>query len=394
LKSISTMFPSAFLILSVRNKDIVSSQKCREPNNDSRAAESIVEQQLSGDMKMSPQSGNSGQSGQQQPQQPQQQQQQQQQLTIQQQNINSHQLPQHNQQPMYQPVYMAQGPNGSVYQMMPQTLGSNVYVSNVTANVNLHGYVPATHPQHVMAPAYLASTDQSQNVTPGTAGAIMHENHNNNVRANGGNSGRRVRSSNSGRNNGNNSGMNRRMDYQPNNNNNNNRGHPSNQQEMMQHQPQAMMEPQPVASYPQYYTIPYHNPHHGAPTFYAAPPPHMAGHPSAQHATGTPLYIAASPMPMHGYPQMYYPQGVMYQPIIQPQEYQPIVDPEEKGEQHDGGNQQQIAWQGQAQIVEYNDQPPQQQQGVQHDQNDQEYQSQVRKCSMFLLISMNKVPSF
>jgi hypothetical protein len=152
-----------FFVFSVHNTDIPS-KKCKE------LIKKSVENHLT-EMKMSPQSGSSAQ---QQPNQQQATQQQHQQLSIQQPNINN--------QPMYQiPAYVAtQGPHGGLYQMqmLPQSMGSNVYVSNVTANVNVHGYMATAHPQQMMTPTYLTPTEQqSQNSTSAVAGTIVHESH-------------------------------------------------------------------------------------------------------------------------------------------------------------------------------------------------------------------------
>lgn len=169
------------------------------------------------------------------------------------------------------------------HQIMSGLPLSSVYVGNVTANVNVHGYVsayPHISPQQV----YPSEVPQE---TP------------NPVR-NGGREARRGRSNKPGS---------KRVDGQYGDRNSSGR----HAQEVIQVQPSPLVESPPGNSnlpqqgFPQFFPIsPMHHPYQ--PPYYnpstpTHPAPHLP-HPSAQHATGTPIYLPGHPIypppPMYG----------------------------------------------------------------------------------------------
>lgn len=175
------------------------------------------------------------------------------------------------------------------HQIMSGLPISNVYVGNVTANVNVHGYV-GTYP-HI----------SPQQVYPA-------ESANPPIR-NGGREARRGRSSKLG---------NKHVDGQYGERNSSGR----HTQEVMQVQPSALVESPPANSnmpqqgFPQFYPMsamahPYQSPYYSPST-----PTHLP-QPSAQHATGTPIYLPGHAMyaPPPPPPQpLYGPYGPPHQP--------------------------------------------------------------------------------
>lgn len=186
--------------------------------------------------------------------------------------------------------------------MIPAGIPPNVYVNNVTANVNLHGWaahsVPAYiqgGPQHYMpGEVQPGLVDQSNQVMQTMQPVAV-------TSSNTGRSARRGR----GRNNNNN---NRRNDYVQ-------------RQQQESPAPQDMVnapsvDPQAMANaYPPYgYQYNY-------PTYYGGPPQNHMVHPQAQQAAGPPLYV--SPIPVYPGPQIYnYHPSVIYQSMMHPAEYQ------------------------------------------------------------------------
>ncbi|KDR21218.1 ubiquitin carboxyl-terminal hydrolase 10-B isoform X3 [Zootermopsis nevadensis] len=160
----------------------------------------------------------------------------------------------------------------------------NVYVGNVTANVNVHGYL-STYP-HI----------SPQQVYPSEG---PHETVNPSVR-NGGREARRGRSSKLG---------NKRMDVQYGDRNSSGR----HTQEAIQVQQSPLVETSTANSslaqqgYPQFFPInslphPFQTPYYN-PSTPAHPASHLPPHPSAQHATGPPIYMPGHPIypPPHMY---------------------------------------------------------------------------------------------
>lgn len=158
---------------------------------------------------------------------------------------------------------------------------SNVYVGNVTANVNVHGYVSA-YP-HI----------SPQQVYPAE---VPHESANSAAR-NGGREARRGRSSKMG---------NKRVDGQYGDRNSLGR----HTQEVIQVQPSSLVESPPTGNsnipqqgFTQFFPIsPMHHPYYN-PSTPTHPAPHLPHHLSAQHATGTPIYLSGHPIyppPMYG----------------------------------------------------------------------------------------------
>ncbi|PSN48542.1 hypothetical protein C0J52_05928 [Blattella germanica] len=171
---------------------------------------------------------------------------------------------------------------------------SNVYVGNVTANVNVHGFVnnpyaPYISPQQVYA------------------GEVSHESAPAAVR----NGGRETRPRRPKPNN-------KRMDGQF-----ADRSAGRHSQEVISAQPPPLVDSPPTVNsnltqpnFPMYPISPMH--HHGYPaTFYNTPtpshPPHIPHHPSAQHAAGTPIYLPGHPAAMYAHPTIYstYPHQPM-----------------------------------------------------------------------------------
>ncbi|XP_053953660.1 PDZ and LIM domain protein Zasp [Anastrepha ludens] len=236
--------------------------------------------------------------------------------------------------------------------MMPAQLPSNVYVNNVTANVNLHGwthavptYIPggAQHYIHGDVPS-----DQNPSVMQAMPAIPVALTPSNALVAAGGNGNptsqignMSSRGSRRGRGRGG-SGGSRRGDY------NNQRhpppeGSPAPQQQMVQTQEQIgqqlplaqQQQPQQVeqtsqlmasgppsyAAQPQYA----HAPTYAAypyQTYFATQNPMLHPAQAAQQATGTPLYVSHMPMynPHHVY--NYMGGQFVYPPVINPPEYQ------------------------------------------------------------------------
>jgi len=177
------------------------------------------------------------------------------------------------------------------HQIVPGLPISNVYVGNVTANVNVHGYV-GTYPHISPQQSYPVESVSSP------------------VR-NGGREARRGRSSKLG---------NKHMDGQYGERNSSGR----HTQEVAQVQPSPLVESPPANSnmpqqgFPQFYPMsamphPYQSPYYSPST-----PTHLP-QPSAQHATGTPIYLSGPAM----YPPP--PPQTLYTPYAQP--HQPPVAP-------------------------------------------------------------------
>lgn len=170
---------------------------------------------------------------------------------------------------------------------------SNVYVGNVTANVNVHGYM-STYP-HISPQQVYPSEVTQESPNP--------------VR-NGGREARRGRSNKPGS---------KRVDGQYGDRNSSGR----HSQEVIQVQPSPLVDSPPGNSnlpqqgFPHFFPIsplhhsyqpPYYNP--STPTH---PAPHLP-HPSAQHATGTPIYLPGHPIypppPVYGtYTPHHQPHG-------------------------------------------------------------------------------------
>jgi hypothetical protein len=174
----------------------------------------------------------------------------------------------------------------------------SVYVGNVTANVNVHGYMstfPPISPQQV----YQSEVPQE---SPDTI-------------RNGGREARRGRSNKAGS---------KRVDGQYGDRNSSGRHN----QEVIQVQPSSLLESPPGNSnlpqqaFPQIFPIsPIHHPYQ--PSYYSPstpthPAPHLL-HPSAQHATGTPIYLPGHPI--YGPPPVYR----TYTPHHQPHGAPPIM---------------------------------------------------------------------
>ncbi|GAB0092632.1 ubiquitin carboxyl-terminal hydrolase 10-A [Sergentomyia squamirostris] len=235
-----------------------------------------------------------------------------------------------------QPAYLPQGSH--MYQMMPAPMSSNVYVSNVTANVNVHSfmtpqisqsYIPgASGSQYIpgeMAPQHDPAVIHQAPPAPSGPGGRM------------GGGPRRGRGNKSG-------GMHRRgggNDYVS-------RQQQQQEQHRQQQQHQGgggapqelmppLMDPQQVLGTPGYSPI-----YYSYPNFYPHSSHNPMPHPSAQHAAGHPIYV---PNPMQMYPSShqipYAPphQLFMYPPaMMSPPEY-PIMDEkvvEEQGQVNDG----------------------------------------------------------
>jgi hypothetical protein len=161
---------------------------------------------------------------------------------------------------------------------------SNVYVGNMTANVNVHGFV-GTYPH--ISPQQVYSAE------------VPHETTNPCVR----NGGREARRGRSGK-------PNKRGDGQYGDRNSSGR----HTQEVLQVQQSTLVEsppagnsnmPQqgftqffPISALPHPFQSAYYNP--STPTH---PPPHLPPHPSAQHAGGTPMFMSGHPIytPTHVY---------------------------------------------------------------------------------------------
>lgn len=172
------------------------------------------------------------------------------------------------------------------HQIMPGLPISNVYVGNVTANVNVHGYV-GTYPH--ISPQQVYSAESA----------------NPPVR-NGGREARRSRYGKLG---------NKQMDGQYGERNSSGR----HSQEVIQVQPSPLVESPPANSnmpqqgFPQFYHMsalahPYQSPYYSPST-----PTHLP-QPSAQHATGTPIYLSGHPI----YPPPPPPPQPLYGPYAPP----------------------------------------------------------------------------
>ncbi|XP_018804399.1 PREDICTED: homeobox protein 5 [Bactrocera latifrons] len=236
--------------------------------------------------------------------------------------------------------------------MMPAQIPSNVYVNNVTANVNLHGWahtVPAYIPGG--APHYIQGDmppDQNPSVLQAIPGMPVALAPSNAIVAAGGNGNLSTqmgtmssRGSRRGRGRGG-SGGSRRGDY------NNQRhpppeGSPAPQPQMVQTQDQIGQQQsltqqqqsqqidssnQLMATAPPSYAA---QPQYAHPSAYAAYPyqayfaaqnPILHPAQAAQQATGTPLYV--SHMPMYNAPPVYNYMGspFVYPPVMNPPEYQ------------------------------------------------------------------------
>ncbi|CAD7002480.1 unnamed protein product [Ceratitis capitata] len=236
--------------------------------------------------------------------------------------------------------------------MMPAQIPSNVYVNNVTANVNLHGwahtvptYIPGGAPHYIQGdvpPDQNPSVMQAAPLMPvalaPTNAALVAAGSNGNPTAQGGNMNSRGTRRGRGRGG---SGGSRRSDY-------NNQRHPQpegspapqpqmvqtpeqmsqqqqqHQQQLQQIDPSGQLMTSGPASYaaqPQYA----HPPAYAAyqyQTYFAAQNPMLHPAQAAQQATGTPLYV--SHMPMYNAHPVYNYMGspFVYPPVINPPEYQ------------------------------------------------------------------------
>lgn len=206
-----------------------------------------------------------------------------------------HYLPAHGVQPVAGPVYPT---------MIPGGIPPNVYVNNVTANVNLHGwtahpvptYIPGGPQHYLPGEVQPAIADQSNQVMQTIQPLPV-------TGSNPGRSSRRGR----GRNNSNN---NRRNEYVQ-------------RQQQESPAPQEIVnaptvDPQTMANaaYPQYaYQYTY-------PTYFGGPPQNHMVHPQAQQATGHPLYVA-SPISVYPGHQIYnYHTGIIYPSMMHAADYQ------------------------------------------------------------------------
>ncbi|XP_036214946.2 putative uncharacterized protein DDB_G0271606 [Bactrocera oleae] len=237
--------------------------------------------------------------------------------------------------------------------MMPAQIPSNVYVNNVTANVNLHGWahtVPAYIPGG--APHYIQGDippDQNPSVMQAIPGMPVALAPSNAIVAPGGNGNSSTqmgtmssRGSRRGRGRGG-SGGSRRGDY------NNQRhpppeGSPAPQPQMVQAQEQIGQQqsltqqqqsqqidssnqlmatgPPSYAAQPQYAPPPAYAAYPYQAYFAAAQNPMLHPAQAAQQATGTPLYV--SHMPMYNAHPVYNYMGspFVYPPVMNPPEYQ------------------------------------------------------------------------
>ncbi|XP_054085542.1 myb-like protein AA [Zeugodacus cucurbitae] len=234
--------------------------------------------------------------------------------------------------------------------MMPTQIPSNVYVNNVTANVNLHGwshsvpaYIPAGTPHYIQGDVPPDQNPSVMQAIPGMPVALAPSNA---IVAGGGNgnpntqmSGLGGRGSRRGRGRGG-SGGSRRGDY------NSQRhppqeGSPAPQPQMVQSQEQ-IGQPQSLTQQQQSQQIDASNqlmaagpPSYAAQPQYAHPPAYAAYpyqtyftaqnpmlHPAqaAQQATGTPLYV--SHMPMYNPVYNYMGNPFIYPPVMNQPEYQ------------------------------------------------------------------------
>ncbi|XP_055373247.1 transcription factor mef2A [Condylostylus longicornis] len=276
----------------------------------------------------SSQSLHQSQSQQQQPAQQQQQQQQQQQngltqappqvVAASQQNNNlAANYPHHYQIPggVYVPSATPHG--GAIYSVMPTALPGNVFVNNVTANVNLHG-AWATHPAYIPAGQTFipASNDIQQNVAsiePALQPIVSQQNNNTIAR----NGNRRNRNNSNPRNN----SVNRRNDY-------NQRPH------LNSPVPQDIANANGIDPSNQTLNQSYHHPYGypqfacHQPQFFNHVPPQQVSHSQAQQATGAPLYLTSMYAPgphFFNYPVIISPAApahMLSQSAPQSQEYQ------------------------------------------------------------------------
>lgn len=263
--------------------------------------------------------------------------------------------------------YMTGGPHGNAMypmQVIPQALPGNVFVSNLTANVNVHGFMPHGMPPYMTAAgssqaptgAYIAgevpSGHEMHIMTPrgeprggmrrnGRGGRIGH-----NTRPRGGYVPHHIAQQQTVMQQSQSSGMHQQQQQgqqvqgqlqqqgvqqsQQHTQQSQNQGQnqPQNQpsQPPQQHTPDIVqhsmsMEHQPIMSPAQPYG--YGGGYYFYPPFYPTVP--QGHHPSAQHAAGAPIFQVPMYSPMYSYSP-----GVMYQPMYQ-SEY-PIYD--DKGDEH------------------------------------------------------------
>ncbi|XP_069688055.1 ubiquitin carboxyl-terminal hydrolase 10 isoform X2 [Periplaneta americana] len=169
------------------------------------------------------------------------------------------------------------------HQIVPGLPLSNVYVGNVTANVNVHGFMSAP-----MGPYPHLSPQQVY------TGEVPHESSTPPVR-----NGREARRGRSNKMN------NKRVEGQYVDRNSAGR----HTQDVIPTQPPPLVDSPPGNSniapqgFPPF--IPMHHPHYQTQYYPPPAPAHLSHHPSAQHATGTPIYLPSphpiySPAPMYG----------------------------------------------------------------------------------------------
>ncbi|KXJ74711.1 hypothetical protein RP20_CCG013093 [Aedes albopictus] len=259
--------------------------------------------------------------------------------------------------------YMAGGPPGNaMYQMqvIPQPLPGNVYVSNLTANVNVHGFMPHGMPQYMTAAgtppapagAYIAGEVPSGHEMPimtprGEARGGMRRNGRgrigHNARPRGGYVPHYIAQQQAVMQSNQPGGIHQQpqpgqvqgqlsqqavqqpQQQQQSQSQGQNQSQSQPSQPPQQHTPdivqhsmsmehQPIMSPQQPYSYGGYYVYP-----HIYPTM------QQGHHPSAQHATGAPIYQVPINWPMYSYSP-----SVMYQPIYPPEYH--IYD--DKGDDH------------------------------------------------------------
>lgn len=190
---------------------------------------------------------------------------------------------------------------GAMYVPCPAGLPGNVYVNNVTANVNLHGYVA-----HSVPPQYIS----------GTTPAFMQENVQQNM-PHVPEQSTQVQQNTNAR-----GGLRRGRDGGT--RNNGRRGEFNAHRRLASPAPpevvNAAVDTQGLGTtYPHYYSYPYTQQFYG-------PPAQNIGHPQAQQATGTPLYLTAGHVPMFPGPHMFnYPQ-ILYPATMLAPEYQLVDD--------------------------------------------------------------------
>lgn len=241
-----------------------------------------------------------------------------------------------------------------MYQMMPQSMPGNVYVSNMTANVNVHSFLgPQMPPQPYMqptAPTFIPNDMAGQTVVATSHDqSAVHQVNMPNMRMGGGGGPRRGGRGNKGgshrRGGGGGSGgdyvsrqqqdlqqQQQRQEQQRQQQQQQNNAVVPPPQEMMPH----LMEPHQVMGAPGYVPAPHQLYYHCPPNYYQ---PHSAlPHPSAQHAAGPPIYVQSPAMSMYppGHQMGYQTHpGVVLYPTA-------MMSPAEYGMMDDKGDDQSV----------------------------------------------------